>query len=111
METGKFVLSFPHTLSLNPVVPTPSLMETQIAQDAQQLNAVRNAPKVFLIVRLQEMMCVDILVWKTEVGKKESILECTETSRSSRRLGNSWDWIRISAQVRLDCQVTVTEDD
>ena len=55
------------------------------------------------------MMSVDILVLKMETGKKESILEYIETSKLSRRSGNLWDWIRISAQVRLDYLVIVID--
>ena len=54
-------------------------------------------------------MSVDILVLKMETGKKESILEYIETSKLSRHSGNLWDWIRISAQVRLDYLVIVID--
>ena len=55
------------------------------------------------------MMSVDILVFKMEAGKKESILECIEISKLSRHSDNSWGWIRISAQVRLDYLVIVID--
>ena len=61
-----------------------SLMGTQTALDAFPMNADRNVQNRCHTVKPTEMMYVAILVSKTEVGKRESILESTEISEPSR---------------------------
>ncbi len=84
METGKSNLSYLLTLLLNQEELIPSQMDTQIVQNAKHQNVVKNVQKVCHFRKLQEMMFVDILALKMEVGNKEFILVFTEITKLSK---------------------------
>lgn len=54
-------------------------MDIQIVKDAKHHNVGQNVQKVCRLVKHQEMMYVDIHVFKTEVGNKENTQEFTVT--------------------------------
>lgn len=59
------------------------LMAEVIAVDVPVNNVLRAVLSLCLIQRPMILIAVDMIVLKMEVGRRESILECIETLRSS----------------------------
>ena len=79
---GKFDWFFHHIPSTTQLELLASQTATQIALNALTLNANRSVTKACLIVKPIDLMSVDIPVYKTVVGNKESIQEFIETLKS-----------------------------
>jgi hypothetical protein len=85
METGRLDWYFHHILLYNQEVPILSQMDTLIVQDVELQNVNKNVQRVCQKFKLQEMMSVDILALKMEVGKKVNIQEFIETLKSLKQ--------------------------